>query len=153
MARSSQKKIERYARWLDTPEEERLPHTQRELAEELGVTQKTICDWKNKIKASSDGDEVGKWLAYVKKQAYRPGSNYRWGEMYQSLLKMAGTLTDQSGKRLTDDIDTGQVLRLLKQADAELKSGDNGNVEVPKKPEILFDELRFHSEQEHGQDN
>ena len=99
---NNQQKV--FAEWLAQPSFERSPKTQRELAQKLGVSQATLCNWKqipelfeyrNTVLAGSGTDLVPEAVG-VLKGMLRSSSNQVMLKAAQEILDRWGESTKQS---------------------------------------------------------
>lgn len=83
----------KYMEWLATPSDYRTPLTQKALAVELGLNEKTLCRWKylpgfiaevNKIVDEHLADDFGAVVAALKREAKR--GNFPHQKLYFEMI-------------------------------------------------------------------
>ena len=98
---------DRFLEWLCTAPQDRMPHNQYELAEELGIDRNSLSDWKK------DAEFLAAW---EKKYRQTIGSPERAGQVMQSLYETAIDRTDprqvQAAKAYMDQIEQAKPQKL-----------------------------------------
>jgi hypothetical protein len=93
-----EKKIEQFAEWLVTPEEERTIKTQKEFATFLGVEEHTLGNWKKKLAETDGGDEIERFKKHLYSQAMRSGATAKHMELYAKLKGLFDSPDRHEGK-------------------------------------------------------
>ena len=78
--------LKKFIEWLATPEAERDPPTQQELAIKLGTTKSQLSVWKRQLdETEAPPDEMNAFIKNVKKQA-DAGKNPQWARLYWEIM-------------------------------------------------------------------
>ena len=87
----NEKKIEKFADWLATPEEERTIKTQKELAEFIGVNEHTLGRWKAKLAETESEGEIQRFRNHLYRQAMKSNATAKHMELYANLKGLFNT--------------------------------------------------------------
>lgn len=111
-------KLEVFAEWLATPEEERQPGTMPEFSELHGVPMPTLYRWRAKLQKGPDADEADAFMDRLYKLAMS-GKNARYADLW---AKIKGMIPDGRSPQPRDiSITADDLVRLEREAQQELK--------------------------------
>ena len=107
----------RYKTWWLTPDDERSPQTNREMAFVLNVSEQTLVIWGKDIE-DNKGTEEEEFDEHLRKFAMKPNPNSKHVELY---MKRQGMLVDKSEISHTFVLGGDEYSRIREQARAELR--------------------------------
>ncbi len=126
--------------WLTTDPDKREPHTKKELAGILDVTEQTLIEWEKPFRRNHQTDEqrFKNVLDTLYEQAVE-GKKTTAAELY---LKATGRLVDKSEQKVSLEINADQLERARKEAETrvreEVKRLNCGVVSVPDESSVLL---------------
>lgn len=138
-------KLKRFLAWDKADKYKRSPPTLKELAKELGKTEVTLRTWRNGINKKRTGNEAGDLIEHIRKLAFRPNPNSKMVELYTKIVFPANQPIKEK-----DGLSPREINDIVKRIEARLIENGRGGLLVQERSKVLPDELRFHSEQEHG---
>ena len=141
--------LKKFIEWLATPEADRDPPTQQELAEKLGTTKSQLSVWKRQLdETEAPPDEMNAFIKNVKKQA-DAGKNPQWARLYWEIMNPRNK--ELKGNEFSADDYINHATELVTELRDSYRLGDGG-CPVCGRPKEVRDEPCVDTESEYSED-
>ncbi len=149
-----ERRMEEFTDWYYSPEDKRIPRSK--LAIKLSVSDATLKNWGNQLE-SDNGDFSEAEITSFKRMLFRDamGTNAKAKDK-ELAARMLGVLIERKEEKIAIVITGDEQFRRNKKVREyveEYELGGGGVDEVRDERPVLLDEVRLHTEQEHGEDS
>lgn len=143
-------KLTQFVNWLGTPPEDRLPKTQRELAEQLGVHEAQLSIWKKELSLqSAPPSEVVALRNHIIAEAKTSGN--------AQMARLAWDIMNPDKKEVRGfQLNAEDYFRIEREAEERIRGASEQNYRVAvlsERPEILSNQLRSDSNENQAPQN
>lgn len=121
MSKVDENLLEEFAMWLNEPESERQPKTQKDWAFQHGVHETTITNWRRRLEARGDEGEIERFKNKVYQFAMK--GNARYAELYAKLNKLFPDPREERSKEVPLTAD--DYRRIDEEADRRIRESEN----------------------------
>ncbi len=151
--------LKHYQKWRVLPFGDRFPLTKRDFAHQYGLDEKTLQLWDTKLEkpelSEVDESDPEAWLQAQLMNLYKAVTKSAQGGNAQSqklLAQLMGRLVEK--QEVTLGLSADELTRRNLEAERQLRGISGHRVEkVSEELPLLPEDLRLHTEQEHGSDS